>query len=79
MRHAVLKQILEATHYKTAAVWLSSISQTIQVKFTKHLRDWLVHMDTPVLADQQRLIKINCVGTGSSLEDLPGAMKDNYA
>ena len=29
----------------------------------------LLHMDTPVLADQQELTYINCVDTGYSQED----------
>ena len=37
--------------------------------FCEHL-----HMDTPVLADQQRLTWINCMDIGCSLEDLPRAM-----
>ena len=36
----------------------------------------LLHIDVPVLADQQERIYISSVRTQSNLEDLPGAMDD---
>ena len=69
---------------------LSPISQTIQVKQARHAGHcWrskdklisniqlyrLLHMDTPVLADQQKLNQFY-VDTGCHLEDLQRAMTD---
>ena len=66
---------------------LPPISQIIQEMQTRHAEEvrinslavvfyGLLSMDTPVLADQQKLTFISCVDTECYLEDLPSAMVD---
>ena len=85
-------KILEATPHETTVVWLlTSISKTIQVKWTRHVGHWWRSKDelisdvllwTPIHGcasigrPARTYLHWLCADTGCSLENLLGAMDD---